>query len=94
MAFKLKKIDVNGQKYEVHEISVRQRREIFSQHKESGDALEMSISLVLFGCVQFEGKDDEAVLDLPGTVFDAISGAVADVSGMGADDDEKKSEAG
>jgi hypothetical protein len=84
--FESKKVEAGGKTFTVHEITVKQRKEIFSQHKEDGDATTMAANLVLFGCDQFKEKSIDDVLELPGTVFDKISSAVADVSGMGGDD--------
>lgn len=88
--FDLKKITAGGETYHVHEISVRARRDIFAGYKEHKDAITMSVSIVLAGCAEFLEKDSDAVLDLPGTVFDIISAEIVTLSGMGDKDDRVK----
>ena len=88
MKFEKAEIKVGGNKYHVRELTVRERRDIYAKHKEEQDATMLSVNMVLAGCNEFEGKTADEVLDLPGTVFDAISVAVANVSGMGESSDE------
>ncbi len=80
--FEITKIKHGDNEYSVHEISVRARRDIFAAYKADGDLTTMSVSIVLAGCVELAESGSEAVLDLPGSVFDTLSDAITELSGM------------
>ena len=89
--FAEKTVKINGEEFHIHELSVKDRREVFaSADDENKSALLVSGLLILRGCVEFADKVLEDVEDLPGSVFDKLSNEVADLSGMSGDDDEKK----
>lgn len=90
--FKRDAVNVGGVDYTVRELSARQRREIFNQYKQDEDSLLMSAMMVQAGCVEFNGKSVDDILDLPGSLFDALSSAVTKVSGIAADDSDDTGE--
>lgn len=87
--FATKEIESGGTVFHVQELSVRHRSEIFDIFNEDKDATKMSATIILYGCEEFRGKTIDDVIDLPGSVFDDLSNAVADVSGMNVDEEKK-----
>jgi len=96
VGFKAKEVDIDDDIFHVHELSVKHRREVFAEteNKDSGDSMKTSAMLILYGCHEFKDQDFAAIDDLPGSYFDKLSSAVAEISGMVPEDecDEKKPE--
>lgn len=89
-AFKESKITISGKVYTLRELSVRQRKAVLDTFNKDQDPIEMSVQLVGFSCNRFNENDLDEILDLPASLFNALSTAAADVSGLGPDDDEEK----
>lgn len=84
-------VKIGDAEYNVRELSVRQRKAVFDAFKADSDAAIMGAQLIVYGCREFADKTTDQVMDLPGSLFDELSNAVAEISGMGAgDSDEKK----
>jgi hypothetical protein len=80
-------VPVGDKIYHVREITIGKRREILAAFNKDQDGTMYSVGLISGGCVEYLGKDTE-ILALPGRLFDKLSEAVANASGMNADDDE------
>jgi len=88
--FDRRQVKIKGETFNVHELSVNQRNEAHSAGENSDGSSVLAANYILMGCVEFNGKTIEEILELPGKVFDALSLAVAEISGMTQEEDAEK----
>ena len=86
--FKTEPVEIDGDQYNVHEISIGQRRKILSDFDKDKDSTLYSVGLIVGGCEEFENSSVDEILGMPVTLFDEIARAVASASSMNPDDDE------
>jgi len=86
--FPTTEVTVGDKIYHVREITIGKRREILAAFNKDKDGTMYSVGLISGGCAEYIGKDAE-ILALPGSLFDKLSEAVAEASGM-TDDEESE----
>lgn len=91
--FERKEVTIRKKSFSIHELSVKDRRDVLALLDDKPDNSTISATMVLLGCYEFEGMELADVEALPGRVLDELSEKIADISGMSPnreDDDDDK----
>ncbi len=90
MKFNSKSITIGGDKFEIKEISARQRQQLFKLFKDETDPVEAQAHSIKMGCAQFVDKTIDEIFDIPGTIFAQLAEEVMKISGLGDDSETEK----
>lgn len=90
MKFKTLELNLDGTKFNLQEISARQRQELFKLYKGDVDPVEAQATSIKMGCLELKDKTLDEILDMPGTVFADLADAVMRLSGLSDDKDAEK----
>lgn len=88
--FKNKTIEIDGQDFNLRELSVKQQKELFEAFKEDNDSTLLQARYVKAGCHECKEMELDEILDAPASVIKTLSEAVAELSGLTSDEDDEK----
>jgi malate/lactate dehydrogenase len=91
MEFQTKEVTINGNTFHIKELSARQRKEMYQYYKDERDPVDVQAFTIQAGCEECKGMTPEQILDMPGTIFGALSDEIIQVSGL-ADNAEGEAE--
>lgn len=88
MKYELEKkiVEIKGRKIEVFEMTGRQRKELPKQMEEGVDLESFCIQVC---APEFKDMSIEEILDLPSSIYTAVSDAVLKLSGLSSDANEE-----